>query len=69
MSVAWVTCSYCQGRKTAEVMEVYSEEEAAWVRAPKGHPESEHTRWVDCSCPKCGGQGSYEIETTPCKIF
>lgn len=26
-------------------------------------------RWIDAPCPRCGGEGSYVVEHTVCRIF
>lgn len=70
-------CRYCQGSGRAEqLLERTSDGWApnrmlphdladAWIAADRYAP----IRWEDCDCPVCGGTGSYELETTPCRIF
>jgi hypothetical protein len=71
------TCRFCKGSGKAEsLMEV---DECGDWHANKTMPHQvadslissgiTTLRWEDCDCPICGGEGQYELEAIPCKIF
>lgn len=66
MSVRMVTCSYCNGKGVAERREIKLDGD--WIK-PADAAKGEAERWVDCECPRCGGEGEYLVEFVACKIF
>jgi len=71
-------CSYCEGSGQVESLlertnagdwipnTILNHDLAdAWIAVDKCAP----LRWETCECPICAGIGSYELETTPCRIF
>ena len=72
------SCSFCKGSGKAQSLEergfdgrwvpntILDHSLAdAWIADDPKCP----LRWQDCPCPTCGGSGSYELESTPAKIF
>ena len=62
MSLRTVTCSFCHGSGVAEKKAV---DESGNVKLDEnGNPE-----WTECTCPRCHGDGEYQVEYFACKIF
>jgi hypothetical protein len=77
MGVYWVDCETCHGRPIERLEERTADGEwqhntmldaaiaDAWLAADPWAP----IRWQEVPCPQCAGRGSYEVESTACRIF
>ena len=73
-----VQCSYCKGSGMVETLLERTHDGEwvpnrmidhyladCWIASDKLSP----LKWETCACPICNGEGSYELESVPCKIF
>jgi hypothetical protein len=75
-----VDCSYCAGRRIAQRVASATLPGGAEVPASAFAPNvladvvaglyvGVTMRWEEVTCPQCNGEGEYEVEFVPCKIF